>query len=80
LDRRLSLIEPPKKAPLGRNLELGKVHRREQASLRAVGGTGSIPAEITGTVKVTDISGTAQQLQALQITLSDSPIFVEIKS
>ena len=40
-------------------------------------GTGGVPAEITDTVKVTDISGSEQQMDALQITLSDSPIFVE---
>ena len=40
-------------------------------------GAGNVPSEITGTVTVTDISGSAQQMQASQITLSDSPIYVE---
>lgn len=40
-------------------------------------GTGSVPSGITGAVTVTDISGTAQQKQASEITLSDSPIYVE---
>jgi hypothetical protein len=41
-------------------------------------GSGSIPSEITGVVKVTDISGSEQQMNALEIILSDSPIFVEL--
>jgi hypothetical protein len=80
LDRRLSLIEPPKKKH-----RLAKISNSVKFTVGAsqftcCGGTGSIPAEITDTVKVTDIFGAAQQLQASQITLSDSPIFVEIKS
>jgi len=41
-------------------------------------GTGSIPPEITGFVRVTNISGNEQQMDASQIALSDSPIFVEL--
>jgi hypothetical protein len=40
-------------------------------------GTGNVPSEITGTVKVTDISGNVRQMQASQVTLSDSPIYIE---
>jgi len=40
-------------------------------------GTGSLPSEITGTVKMTDISGNEQEKQASQITLGDNPIFIE---
>jgi hypothetical protein len=40
-------------------------------------GRGSVPSEITGTVLVTDISGIAQQRQAPQVTLNDSPVYVE---
>lgn len=41
-------------------------------------GMGSVHSEITGTVTVTGISGTAQQMQASQINLSGSPIFIEV--
>ena len=41
-------------------------------------GVGGVFSEITGTVKVTDISGSEHQMHAPQITLSDSPIFVEL--
>jgi len=40
-------------------------------------GSESVPSEITGTVIVTNISGATQQKQASQITLGNSPIFVE---
>jgi hypothetical protein len=40
-------------------------------------GAGSLPPEISGTVKVTDISGNEQQMDVSQITLNDSPIYVE---
>jgi len=40
-------------------------------------GMGSLPSEITGTVKMTDISGNEEQKQAPEITLSNSPIFIE---
>lgn len=40
-------------------------------------GSGGVPAEISGTVRVTDIRGNVQQKDASQIILSDSPIFVE---
>ncbi len=43
-------------------------------------GAGSVPSEITGTVTVTDIYGSETLLDASQITLSDSPIFVEVGS
>ncbi len=41
-------------------------------------GNAELPAEITGTVKVTDIYGKTQELNASDIQLSNSPIFVEI--
>lgn len=41
-------------------------------------GTGSVPSEIIGTITVTDISGATQLKQASEITLNDSPIFVEL--
>lgn len=44
-----------------------------------LGGSGEVPSEITGTVTVTDIHGVVQQKQVSEITLSDSPIFVELK-
>ena len=40
-------------------------------------GAGSVPSEITGTITVTDIYGSEALLDASQITLSDSPIFIE---
>src|SRR3989344_4435750 len=40
-------------------------------------GSGNIPSEITGTVKVTDYLGNEQTMDASQIVLTDSPIFVE---
>ena len=40
-------------------------------------GSCSIPSEISGSVKVTDYLGNEQTKQANEITLTDSPIFVE---
>jgi hypothetical protein len=40
-------------------------------------GYGPAPAEVTGTVLVTDIMGQSQEIDAAAITLTDSPIFVE---
>jgi len=42
-------------------------------------GTGSLPDEITGLVKVIDIKGDEKEMEASSIILTDSPIFVEIK-
>ncbi|HEC31453.1 MAG TPA: hypothetical protein ENI41_03070 [Deltaproteobacteria bacterium] len=42
-------------------------------------GTGNLPTEITGTVKVTDIHGSEMLLDVSQITLNDSPIFIEVE-
>ena len=41
-------------------------------------GSGSIPDEIAGTVKVTDIYGNETQMDASELELGDSPIFVEM--
>ena len=38
---------------------------------------GEVPPEISGKVKVTDIYGKSQQIQAENLTLTDEPIFVE---
>jgi len=40
-------------------------------------GTGALPAEITGTVKVTDIRGEEQTMDASAVRLTEVPIFVE---
>lgn len=40
-------------------------------------GTCALPTEISGTVKVTDYLGNGETIQASQIVLSESPIFVE---
>lgn len=40
-------------------------------------GKAGLPAEISGQVKVTDIYGESQEIEASAIELSDSPIFVE---
>jgi hypothetical protein len=40
-------------------------------------GTGSLPSEISGKVKVTDLYGKETILDAPQIKLTDSPIYVE---
>lgn len=40
-------------------------------------GSGSVPSEISGTVKVTDYIGNEQTRQAEEIVLTESPIFVE---
>lgn len=42
-------------------------------------GQAALPAEITGIVKVTDIYGTSKEVDSSAITLSDSPVFVELK-
>ncbi len=42
-------------------------------------GPGNIPAEITGEVTVTDISGSEQRKLISDINLSDSPVFVELE-
>ena len=43
-------------------------------------GTGPLPAEITGTVLITDLYGNEQTMDATAITLSEVPIFVETVS
>lgn len=42
-------------------------------------GSGNVPSEITGLVKVTDIKGDEKEILARSIALTDSPIFVETK-
>lgn len=44
----------------------------------ALWGTGPLPSEITGEVKVTEISGIQRVTDSATLKLSDSPIFVEI--
>ena len=41
-------------------------------------GTGSVPAEITGFVKITDIDGKEKEMAASSATLNDRPIFLEL--
>ncbi|MBM4047868.1 MAG: hypothetical protein FJ279_22435, partial [Planctomycetes bacterium] len=43
-------------------------------------GSGSVPAEITGTVKVTDLYGVEQTIAASALTLGDNPVFVEAQA
>jgi hypothetical protein len=49
-------------------LKKGKVY--------ALWGTGPIPSEIRGTVRVTDIRGSSSVMSASQVVLSDEPVFV----
>ena len=42
-------------------------------------GAGTIPSEIAGLVKITDIKGDEREIDALSIALTDNPIFVETK-
>jgi len=44
----------------------------------ALWGTGPLPSEIVGEVKVTEISGAQRVADSATLELSDSPIFVEI--
>jgi len=44
----------------------------------ALWGTGPLPSEITGEVKITEISGMQRVTDSATLKLSDSPIFVEI--
>ena len=48
-------------------------------TIYALWGTGSLPPEITGEVKVTDISGAQSIADSVTLKLSDSPIFIELK-
>ncbi|MFH1597878.1 MAG: hypothetical protein ABIB97_02290 [Patescibacteria group bacterium] len=41
-------------------------------------GQADLPAAISGTIKVTDIYGQAQTMEADQLVLTDSPVFVEL--
>lgn len=41
-------------------------------------GQASLPTEITGKIKVTDIYGTEKEIDANSIVLSDSPVFIEL--
>ncbi len=52
----------------------------EGKTVYALWGVGSLPAEITGEVKVTEISGTQTVADSATLQLSDSPIFVEAES
>jgi len=47
-------------------------------TIYALWGVGPVPPEITGEVKVTEISGVQRVTDSAAIKLSDSPIFVEI--
>ncbi len=42
----------------------------------ALWGSGSLPAEITGTIRIIDISGAETTADAASVTLTDSPIFI----
>lgn len=45
----------------------------------ALWGSGAIPAEVTGNVKVTNLNGETEEVDASEVALTDSPIFVEAK-
>jgi hypothetical protein len=45
-------------------------------TIYALWGSGTLPAEITGEVRVIDITGTETQTDAASVSLSDSPIFI----
>jgi hypothetical protein len=47
-------------------------------SIYVIWGPGPLPSEISGKVKLTDLYGKETILDASQITLTDSPIFVEL--
>ena len=47
-------------------------------TIYALWGVGPLPPEITGEVKVTEISGTQRVVDSATLKLSDSPIFIEI--
>ncbi len=44
----------------------------------ALWGGGSLPAEISGKVEITEISGASRVTDAATLKLSDSPIFIEM--
>ncbi|MBM3156240.1 MAG: hypothetical protein FJ004_03030 [Chloroflexi bacterium] len=44
----------------------------------ALWGSGTLPSEIKGQVRVTDISGAQREIEAASLELNDSPVFVEI--
>lgn len=50
---------------------------REEGPVYVLWGSGGLPAEITGSVVVTSVSGSSREADASSITLSDSPIFIE---
>ena len=45
----------------------------------ALWGAGPLPSELSGEIKVTEISGASKVVDAATLELDDSPIFVEIK-
>lgn len=47
-------------------------------TIYALWGNGSLPPEINGEVKVTEISGVSRVIDSATLNLNDSPIFVEI--
>jgi len=49
----------------------------EGKTIYALWGSGSVPAEISGRVKVTYLSGDEKEMDAGELTLTESPIFVE---
>ena len=44
----------------------------------ALWGVGALPQEITGQVKLTEISGAQRVVDSATLKLNDSPIFIEI--
>ena len=48
-------------------------------SVYVLWGSTSVPSEITGVVTVTDIWGNKKEMNASKITLTDSPVFVELQ-
>ena len=41
-------------------------------------GGSEVPAEISGTIKVTDIYGTSRTIGAAELVLGDEPVYVEL--
>lgn len=52
---------------------------REEGPVYVLWGAGPLPAEIAGTVTVTDVFGFAREIDAAAVSLSDTPIFIEPK-
>ncbi len=57
-----------------------KINEKEVYVLWCDAGSCSLPSEIAGEVKTTDYRGNEESMSVNKIILSESPIFVEIKS